>query len=551
VDRSLGLDGWIHSALAHNSAKPIACGTLEPPAIARDRVCTPSPLDGVMECRVMLQPQLVLTLRALADKVLAEPEHYTGRGVSPVRVAYVALRGDTGELLAQGNVVPGRPPLAYAPIDAAAEETLARLRNTPGEADAERVEWNLPIAVGSTFKPIVARAAEQAFPKQTALLTLTAGGSATGCRARRGVHVDPILGHCPPTSVAGAPTTADLHDFLQRSPNWYMAALGLLGLALPDGQLAVKDARVTFTDVIGSDLLSWPADKPLVISDATGPILGKRGLSIDGMRRTALWKRIEALLGRPICTLGDRGRCERAAMRADVCSARALPIASPGADLRNLVALGPDRIDPYADDRAGQSAVPVREYLQLLRGAGVHPIGSLVQLTDAFGRVIFDPSTGAPHLAASWFPAPSVGKLPEWSCKAGTGHATTVLGVDGGLCAVVQTGGTANTPLAALLADPNIIVYGAKTGTIDSLADIARSPTGCRRWNESHVAAAKLECGKAPLDDSLFVIAFGVVTPHGTIPITLGIQLQRGGKSAAAKATPAFVHAIVDYLRGP
>ena len=87
-------------------------------------------------------------------------------------------------------------------------------------------------------------------------------------------------------------------------------------------------------------------------------------------------------------------------------------------------------------------------------------------------------------------------------------------------------------------------------GTIDSLADIARHPASCAAWNATHAPAAALACGKQPPDDSLFVIAFGVVTPHGTIPITLGIQLQRAGKSSASKAAPAFVHAIAAYLRG-
>jgi hypothetical protein len=549
VGRSLGLDGWIHAARGRADKAPV-CGTLDPPAIARDRVCTPSPLDGVFECRVALQPQLALSLRALASEILVEPKPHTGRDTHPVRVAYVALRGDTGELLAQGNLAAGRSPLAFAPTDAAAEAALVRLRNEPGEADAERVEWNLPIAVGSTFKPVVARAAEQAFPQHAEGLTLTAGGHASGCRRRRGVAIAPIMGHCPPTSVAGTPTTADLHEFLVRSPNWYQAALGLLGLGLPDAELTVKDGRVTFSAVTGSDLASWPADSPLAIADARGPILGRRGLSIDGMRRTPLWSRIEALLGRPVCTLGDRASCERAAARADVCAARGLPIAEPGPDLRNLVALGPDRLDPYADNRPHQSSVPVREYLQLLRGSGVHPVGSLAQITDSFGRVIYDPSPGAPKLAASWFPAPKVGVVPAYSCAAATGRTNTVLGADGGLCGVVRKNGTAHAALKELLADPNIVIYGAKTGTIDSLADIARSARACRRWNATHVAAARLECGRAPPDDSLFVIAFGVVTPRGTIPITLGIQLQRSGKTAASKATPAFVRAIAGYLRG-
>jgi hypothetical protein len=124
-----------------------------------------------------------------------------------------------------------------------------------------------------------------------------------------------------------------------------------------------------------------------------------------------------------------------------------------------------------------------------------------------------------------------------------------VLGADGGLCAVVQAAGTAHAHLGELLADPKIVIYGAKTGTIDSLADIARRPASCRAWNERHAKATQLVCGKAPPDDSLFVIAFGAVTPHGTVPITLGIQLQRGAKGAAAHVAPEFVRAIADYLR--
>src|SRR5215831_11612011 len=69
--------------------------------------------------------------------------------------------------------------------------------------------------------------------------------------------------------------------------------------------------------------------------------------------------------------------------------------------------------------------------------------------------------------------------------------------------------------LGALLSEPKIIVYGAKTGTIDSLADIARKQASCESWNERHPRATQLECGKTPPDDSLFVIAFGVVTSRG------------------------------------
>lgn len=557
VDRSLGLDGWIHAALARPGAAPAAaaCGTLAPVAIARDRVCAPSPLDGVIECRVALQPELAARLRAIAERILAEPRPHTGRDVAPVRVAYVVLRGDTGELLAQANLVPGRPPLAYAPADAAAEAALIALREARGEADAERVEWNLPIAVGSTFKPIVARAAEQAFPQVVQTLALTADGHAAGCKPHRGTPVDPLLGHCPPTSLADPPSSADLHDYLARSLNWYQAALGVIGLGQPGGTYSVKGEAVTLADITASDLASWPTTAPLQIADARGAILEGHRLRLDGLRRTPLWSRIEALLGRPLCTLGDRARCEAAAERADVCAARALPIAGPGRDLRYLVALGPDRLDLYADDRPSQVRVPIREYFQLLRGAGAHPVGSLAQLTDAFGRVIYDPSPGSPRLAASWFPAPAVGVTPAWSCARSAGgerpegHANTVLGADGGLCAVVQAAGTAQGQIGDLLGDPKLVIYGAKTGTTDSLADIAHKDAACRAWNERHAPRAQLVCGKTPPDDSLFVIAFGVVTSHGTVPITLGVQLQRGGKSSAAHVTPELVRAIADYLR--
>src|SRR5262249_16444760 len=176
--------------------------------------------------------------------------------------------------------------------------------------------------------------------------------------------------------------------------------------------------------------------------------------------------------GRPLCLLGDRGRCEAAAERTDVCAARSLPIATPGRDLRYLIALGPGQIDLYADDRPSQTKLAIREYFQLLRGSGVHSVGSLVQLTDAFGRVIYDPTPAAPRLAASWFPAPVTGVTPAWSCTKTEGRANTVLGADGGLCGVVQTAGTAHANLGALLSEPKIIVYGAKTGTIDSLNNI-------------------------------------------------------------------------------
>jgi hypothetical protein len=58
----------------------------------------------------------------------------------------------------------------------------------------------------------------------------------------------------------------------------------------------------------------------------------------------------------------------------------------------------------------------------------------------------------------------------------------------------------------------------------------------------------QLACGRRPPDDSLLVLAFGVVTPRGTIPLVLALQLQRGGTGAAARTAPAFVEAIARYL---
>ncbi|MEO8551179.1 MAG: hypothetical protein ABI678_14450, partial [Kofleriaceae bacterium] len=459
------------------------------------------------------------------------------------RIAYVVLRGDTGEVLAQASRVPGREALAYAPVDRAAEAALVALREQHGESDRERVEWNLPIAVGSTFKAILARAAEQAFPDQLHALSLTAAGHAAGCKAHRGKAVAPLLGHCPPSSLAGELTTADVHEFLAHSPNWFQAALGLIGLALPNGVLSTKAGALALADVTGSDLASWPTSSPLAIDDAIGPIVEGHRVVIAGLRRTPLWTRVEALLGRPLCTLGDRASCVRAAERADLCATRALPIDAPSRDLRYLVALGPDRLELFDGDAPGQTRVPVREYFQLLRGAGAHPIGSLPQLADAFSRVIYG------EVAASWFPAAATGKAPAWSCADAADRTTSVLGAGGGLCAVVREG-TARTALASVLADHRIVVFGAKTGTTDSLAEVARRPEACAAWNAGHPAALQLACGKRPPDDSLFVIAFGVVTPSGTIPVTLAIQLQRGGPGSAARVTPRFIDAIAKYL-GP
>jgi hypothetical protein len=593
VDRSLGLDGWIHAALAPKpsppTAEPASCGLLDPPPIAPTSVCTPSPLDGVLECRVSLQPELVLALTSKIRDLLRDPAPVTGKAVTPLRAAVVVLRGDTGEILAHTDTTWGRVSSAYAPRSGADERSLIRLREdrdpltgepgVPGDSDAERVDWNLPIAVGSTLKPVVARAAELAFPALAEQLVLGFTGVQPQCKGRRGsAEFAAIVGHCPPTSLQSEPAASDLHDFLGRSPNWYQAALGIIGLGLPDGGFATGDRSRSFLELVTSDLSSWPSTEPLMIRDRNGPILGKRGVVVAGLRRTALWQGIEALLGRPLCTLGDRKSCSAAASRRDICAARALPLARPGADLRQLVALGPDRFDFYGDVRAGakspQTTVPTREYLQWLRGSGIHSVGSLAQLTDAFSRVIYEPELAPPilgdqevgtafRLAASWFPSPVVGATPTWRCVAAkTATAAKVRGRDGGLCAAISEGGTAHAALARAFEDDRVILYGGKTGTIDSLAAIARQRSSCESWNRRHTLAGQpltevsqpgwLACGKPTPDDSLFVIAFSVRTGSGalarTIPLTLGIALQRSGKGAAARFAPHAITAIADYF---
>src|SRR5262249_37657390 len=76
--QSLRLDGWVHVATRETSrtttwldgTQPHAwCGTLDAqPAMQLDAsVCAPSPDDGVLECRVTVQPELELQLRHLTE----------------------------------------------------------------------------------------------------------------------------------------------------------------------------------------------------------------------------------------------------------------------------------------------------------------------------------------------------------------------------------------------------------------------------------------------------------------------------------------------------
>ncbi len=231
------------------------------------------------------------------------------------------------------------------------------------------------------------------------------------------------------------------------------------------------------------------------------------------------------------------------------------------------MALGPDRFDFYpAHGRPGPgSRVPSLEYLQFLRGSGVHPIGSLLQLTDAFNRLVYDPAPGSAgyRLAASWFPVPAAGTTPAVDCSALPASGDPV---QGGLCDVVRRG-TASRALGDLLTDPSLLLYGAKTGTIDSLGDVATHPAACRRFNDAHTLTHRprtlahqpywLPCGPgaahaAGVNDSLFLISIGVPGTDGqVVPLTLGLSFQKSGAGLAADVARLYLAAIRDYFAPP
>ncbi len=586
---SLGLDGWVQAALAEverGVARDPAhwregaqvhdtCGTLAPPtatAAADDdgldpRVCTASPFDGVLECRVSLQPELAIALRHLTELIAIDPKTWTGvaDAVPATEAQYVLLRGDTGELVAQGEFVPGRASSAYAPATPELEQRLvrlledrdprtgAKLAGPPREDSAEKLEWNTAIAVGSTLKPLMARAAELAAPAATARLALRVDPTAA-CGSRKTA----ILGHCPATAVTrGGAEAFDLHGFLTKSSNWYMAALGLLGTALPDGSLRVDGAARELDDVLGRDVGGWSIDHPITTVTAAGrEVVGADRVDLVALRSTPLWKRLGQILGRTDCDLGDKRACERAGARRDLCAVRALPIAAPNSRQRHLVALGADRFDLYGSGARADS-VPVRDYFQFLRGSGLHPVASLAQLADAFGRVVYDQPGEDDRfdLAASWFPVAARGQTPTWDCRAGD-DAATVAGAGGGLCGSLRPGGTAGKAMAGLLADPRVTLYGAKTGTIDALGDITEDRRRCERWNRAHAIAGQrgqpyqLVCGAPIDDDGLLLLAFGVNTPTGVVPFTLALRFERVGATAATFAARHYVAAIIAYFTG-
>ena len=602
---SLGLDGWVQVALdqiqqtrldgsAAGGASPATrepgaglCGTLRPPAGLggpetspesggrtldvglNPQVCARSTYDGVIECRISIQPELEIALRNLTELISARPAEWltldgvaADKSVPATEGQFMLLRGDTGEIVAQGEFVPGRTSSAFAPATPEIEQHLMRvlenrdprtgeLLHVIEEDSSAKIEWNAPIAVGSTLKPLMARSLEMAAPDELARLLLSASPQQS-CAS--GAHA--ILGHCPPTELwraSEATSGLDLHRFLSESSNWFMAAVGILGTAMPGGELRVGDQSLSFDDVLRRDLGN-PGD-PLETSFDGAQVITARRVILSGLRRTAMWRRFESLIGRELCVDGAEACAKQ--IKGDVCAARALPIARPSSRLRRLVGLGPDRFEIYGEEpKPGD--VPVREYFQFLRGSGKHSIGSLAQLTDAFSRVIYDPATdGTFRLAASWFPVPVSGVAPEPCVE---GQDRSVRGARGALCGALRGRGTAARAMRPLLDDPGIVLYGAKSGTIDSLGDVAEDPAKCARANARKTIAGRparlqdqpywLECGKPVPDDSLFLIAFGVRTERGLERFTLGLRFERVGKTAATVAARHYLAVISAYMSG-
>lgn len=590
---SLGLDGWVRVALDELAASrgPLpatpSCVAFDAPPADPRQVCAVA-ADGAVECRVAIQPELSLRLRHLTEMIALAPNTHTGRdGFAPaLRASFALLRGDTGEIVSQGEFVPGRQSSLYAPATAAIEQQLLRAREDRdpttgktlppgqrGEASGEKAEWNQPIAIGSALKPLLARAVWHTDPGRAGAMWLRGSPHAgAGCRGNR-AHA--VLGHCPPTeSLWNHREEMGMTQFLAQSANWYLAVLGLAGTALPDGRAGFggDGGEVPLDELALRDVGDHPTDAALWTEQDGRRVVGAdHAVDLAALRDTPMWRHFEALWGRPLCVAGDKASCRRAVTRGDLCAARALPIAEPTADLRHLVAIGPGAFDFYPDAAAKTPAkrVATLEYLQFLRGSGVHPLGSLLQLADAFNRVVFDPTPGRHgyRLAASWFPVPAAGAAPRSDCRS---MPMTGDPVRDGLCEVIRDG-TARRGLGPLLEDPGVVLYGAKTGTIDSMADVAERPRACERYKEAHTVADRartqkdqpywLACGAAakgakgakapPLDDSLVLVSFGIATEEGMVPFTLALRFQRTGGGLAADVAPLYIAAVRDYFAPP
>lgn len=607
----LGLDGWVKAGAAayrkpprddtHDKAADdqneasryqtfVAnyCGTRRPlfasnspAASAFASVCRESPTDAVLECRTSLQPELAIRLRHLLQLIALDPgilyEHPPSDLKLPLRSSFALLRGDTGEILAQGDFVPGRESTAYAPRTSAIEKYLIEARRPPDnpkmkkqETGAVKAEWVDPVGVGSAIKPLFAAATERVAPTAFAGLRFSVKGP---IRNECGGDKWPaIVGHCAPTESLWAHADAGVanpEEFLAHSYNWYQAALGLLGPVMdPLGTLSFGAQKnpMTFSELRQPIELRRPKSEAL--STWTDGLLIVDGphhtINPTSLRKSAMWQSFESLVGRELCADSSEKKCTKKSDRKDLCGARYLPIDSPSDDLRHLIALGPSTFnfagDVVASGRGwAPHPEPLTEYFQFLRGSGRHRFGSTLQLADAYNRLLYEPQpTGTNNtyrLAASWFPAPITGRAPT-PCGLTNGDSE----VRKGLCTALKRG-TAKSLGSWKDLPQTVVLYGAKTGTINTLGDLVERGNEIKcfqfnanlilPWRPADRQPYELSCGSGlsdSLNDSLLVVGFGVGTTT-QIPMTLALQFQRVGTTGmAVQAAKPFIATVADYF---
>lgn len=614
--KSLGLEGWLREAAsryerdtrrlssAYDEFMTEYCPHLDDPTPASlteherrfSHVCRESGLDDVLECRVSVQPELQMTMRHLLELASQRPQQVapSSKRQTPWRAAltssFALIRADTSEIVAHAHYVPGRESSAYAPhtdkleryLIAALEDRDPRTwAKQPGQGaiGAEKLGWTEPVPVASTLKPLVGRAVEHTDNSYSRALRLSFKPRANNCAngTRRA-----FLGHCPPSNSLWLSHTRpmNMRGFIGYSLNWYQAGLGFLGPALGGGTVRIGDGtpKVMGTRPEGIQGASWnlaayDLDQPISIaSNGRTVIAGRRRfLDLDALRSTPMWRAFEAVVGRPLCSADTHDQCRRRWLYRDVCAARALPIDRPSRRLRSLVSLGSGALDMSfigaRDDRPERlppSGQELSEYFQFLRGSGKYRFGSALQLADAYTRLLYEPAPISPtddtadiryRGAASWFPLPArspTNELPTPCSSTSSAEST----VQSGLC-MTLTEGTARRLFTRYARDRDIVFYGAKTGTMDSLDDIAENPRACRRYNQNRTLSGateqpfQLACDtKNAANDSLLVIGFGVRDGDSDafIPMTLALFFQRSGDGFAVHIANEFIELVRSYF---
>ena len=545
------------------------CGTRRPRlGLGFAQVCREDPYDGVLDCRLSVQPELQASLSTVLELTSLTPvQRRKGPSTLSWQSSYALLRGDTGEILAHGEFVPGRESSSLAPRRSTVERYLTEALDSHDETGTVKGEWGYPVPLGSTLKPLTAKSAELAAPELYEALRLVpgdGGGRARRCPPGRATW-SALFGHCSPTSSIWLPSggngAADPSAFLSKSYNWFQAGLGFLGPALPDGNISLAgETPRPIADVIRAGSIRLSQERQITVLHGRAAVFQDGSLDVEALRSTPMWRNLEEILGRELCTGPSKAACMKRHEWGDLCAARALPIENPRSFLRRYVAIGHGSFDFLDVDGQGDA---IKEYFQFLRGSGKHAIASTLQLAEAFSRVVYGTRRpeGGYELAASWLPTDPVGITPA-VCRAEEPKGTPPSKrVSRGLCDVLRKGGT-GAALAQYLGREDIVFYGAKTGTINSLAvfrnQIARE--SCHRANLNRTVPGlpaeqqpfHIDChrrGRA-LDDKLFVVAFGVLNHanRSITPLTLAIRYQHAPELRAPAIAWDYISVIADQL---